>query len=125
MFPKAHATAYILMALRIAYFKVYFPIIYYTSYFSVRADDYDLVAMSHGIEAVKARMKELTDEINEKGKGRAVKQANLLTVLELANECLERGIEIKMVDIEKSDSDDFQIIDDHTILAPFKAIPGL
>jgi DNA polymerase-3 subunit alpha (Gram-positive type) len=125
MFPKAHATAYILMALRIAYFKVYFPIIYYTSYFSVRADDYDLVAMSHGKEAVKARMKELTDEINEKGKGRAVKQANLLTVLELANECLERGIEIKMVDIEKSDSDDFQIIDDHTILAPFKAIPGL
>lgn len=125
MFPKAHATAYILMALRIAYFKVYFPIVYYTAYFSVRADDFDLVAMSHGKEAVKARMKALTEEINEKGKGRAVKQANLLTVMELANECLERGIEIKMVDIEKSDSDNFQILDDHTILAPFNAIPGL
>ncbi|WP_261805502.1 PolC-type DNA polymerase III [Lapidilactobacillus luobeiensis] len=125
MFPKAHATAYILMALRIAYFKVYFPVIYYTTYFSVRADDYDLVAMSHGKEAVKARMKELNDEINEKGKSRAVKQANLLTVLELANECLERGFEIKMVDIEKSDSENFQILDEHTILAPFKAIPGL
>jgi DNA polymerase-3 subunit alpha (Gram-positive type) len=125
MFPKAHATAYILMALRIAYFKVYFPIIYYTAYFSVRADDFDLVAMAHGKQAVKARMQELTDEINEKGKGRAVKQANLLTVMELANECLERGIEIKMVDIEKSDSDDFQILDDDTILAPFNAVPGL
>lgn len=125
MFPKAHATAYVLMALRIAYFKVYFPIIYYTAYLSVRASDYDLVAMSHGKEAVKARMHELNQEINEKGKRHAVKQANLLTVLEISNECLERGIDIKMVDIEKSDSDNFQILDDHTILAPFNAIPGL
>ena len=62
MFPKAHATAYILMALRIAYFKVYFPIIYYCAYFSVRASDFDLVAMAQGKEGVKARMKEITDK---------------------------------------------------------------
>ena len=48
MFPKAHAAAYVLMALRVAYFKVYFPILYYCAFFSVRADDFDLVAMSQG-----------------------------------------------------------------------------
>lgn len=121
MFPKAHATAYILMALRIAYFKVYFPIIYYCAYFSVRADDFDLVAMSQGKEAVKARMKEITD----KGMEASTKEKNLLTVLEIANECLERGINIKMVDVEKSDSANFLIQDDHTLLAPFRAVPGL
>lgn len=53
---------YVLMALRVAYFKVYFPILYYCAYFSVRADDFDLVAMSQGKEAVKARMKEIQDK---------------------------------------------------------------
>ncbi len=53
MFPRAHAAAYILMALRIAYFKVYFPLVYYASYFSVRADDFDIVSMCRGKEAVK------------------------------------------------------------------------
>ncbi len=62
MFPKAHATAYILMALRIAWFKVHYPLVYYTAYFSVRAEDFDLAAMSHGKEAVKAAMKEITDK---------------------------------------------------------------
>ncbi|MCD2256257.1 PolC-type DNA polymerase III [Lactobacillus sp. CC-MHH1034] len=121
MFPKAHATAYILMALRIAYFKVYFPIVYYCAYLSVRADDYDLVAMSSGKEAVKARMK----EINDKGLDASQKEKNLLTVLEIANECLERDIQIKMVDINKSDAQDFIILDDHTLLAPFNAVPSL
>ncbi|WP_125768592.1 PolC-type DNA polymerase III [Companilactobacillus furfuricola] len=121
MFPKAHATAYILMALRIAYFKVHYPLYYYSAYMSVRADDYDLVAMTSGKQAVKNAMKEITD----KGMDASTKEKNLLTVLEMANECLERGFNIKMVDIEKSDAFDFQIIDDHTLLAPFNAIPGL
>ncbi len=121
MFPKAHATAYVLMALRIAYFKVYFPVVYYAAYFSVRADDFDLVAMAHGKEAVKKAM----DEIDAKGNEATTKEKNLLTILEVANECLERGITIKMVDIDKSEAHDFTIIDDHTILAPFRAVPGL
>lgn len=122
MFPKAHAAAYVLMALRIAYFKVYFPIIYYAAYFSVRADDFDLVAMAHGKESVKAAMK----EINDKGMEASTKEKNLLTVLEIANEMLERGFKFKMVDINKSDSSDWLIMDDgKTLLAPFSAIPGL
>lgn len=121
MFPKAHATAYILMALRIAWFKVYYPVIYYTSYFSVRADLFDLVAMSHGKNSVKAAMKKIQDE----GMDASAKDKSLLTVLEIANECLERGIKIKMVDVNNSEATDFKILDDHTILAPFNAVPGL
>ncbi|MDB6233421.1 PolC-type DNA polymerase III [Lactobacillus amylovorus] len=121
MFPKAHATAYILMALRIAWFKVYYPEIYYTAYFSVRADLFDLVAMSHGKNTVKAAMKKIQD----KGMDASAKDKSLLTVLEIANECLERGIKIKMVDIDQSEATDFKILDKHTILAPFNAVPGL
>lgn len=121
MFPRAHATAYIIMALRIAYFKVHYPLYYYSAYFTVRADDFDLVSMTTGKDAVKAAMK----EINDKGMDASTKEKNLLTVLELANECLERGFKIKMVDIEKSDAFEFKIIDDKTLLAPFNAIPGL
>jgi DNA polymerase-3 subunit alpha (Gram-positive type) len=121
MFPKAHATAYILMALRIAWFKVYYPEIYYTAYFSVRADLFDLVAMSHGKNTVKAAMKKIQDDGNDA----SAKDKSLLTVLEIANECLERGIKINMVDINKSEATNFKIIDKHTILAPFNAVPGL
>ncbi|RMC39469.1 PolC-type DNA polymerase III [Lactobacillus sp. ESL0236] len=121
MFPKAHATAYILMALRIAWFKVYYPEIYYTAYFSVRADLFDLVAMSHGKNTVKKAMSDL----QAKGNDASAKDKSLLTVLEIANECLERGISIKMVDINKSEATNFTIVDQHTILAPFNAVPGL
>ncbi|MGM0217027.1 PolC-type DNA polymerase III [Enterococcus sp. AZ126] len=120
MFPKAHAAAYVLMALRVAYFKVYFPILYYCAYFSVRADDFDLVSMSQGKEAVKARMKEIQD----KGLEASTKEKNLLTVLELANEMIERGFKFGMIDLYKSDAENF-VIDGDTLIAPFRAVPSL
>jgi DNA polymerase-3 subunit alpha (Gram-positive type) len=120
MFPRAHAAAYILLALRIAYFKVYFPLVYYCAYFSVRADDFDIVAMAHGKEAVKSAM----EEINKKGNDASTKEKNLVTVLELANEMLERGYSFKMVDIDRSDASEW-LIDGATLIAPFSAIPGL
>ncbi|MHC5373892.1 PolC-type DNA polymerase III [Enterococcus sp. LJL120] len=120
MFPKAHAAAYVLMALRVAYYKVYFPILYYCAYFSVRADDFDLVAMAKGKEAVKARMK----EINEKGLDASTKEKNLLTVLEICNEMLERGYQFGMIDLYKSDAENF-VIDGDTLIAPFRAVPSL
>ena len=120
MFPRAHAAAYVLMALRIAYFKVYFPLVYYCAFFSVRADDFDVVAMAHGKEAVKARMK----EINDKGNDASAKEKSLLTILELANEMLERGFKFKMVDLERSDASNW-LIDGDSLIAPFRAIPGL
>lgn len=120
MFPKAHAAAYVLMALRVAYYKVHEPLLYYCAYFSVRADDFDLVAMVQGKDMVKMRMK----EINDKGLDASVKEKNLLTVLEIANEMLERGFTFKMVDIDKSDARNFKI-DGNSLLAPFRAVPSL
>ncbi|MGY3765353.1 PolC-type DNA polymerase III [Vagococcus vulneris] len=120
MFPKAHAAAYVLMALRVAYFKVHFPILYYAAYFSVRADDFDIVAMSQGKEAVKLRMKEIMD----KGMDASTKEKNLLTVLELANEMIERGYEFQMIDLYKSDAENF-VIEGNTLIAPFRSVPSL
>lgn len=120
MFPRAHASAYVLMALRIAYFKVYLPLVYYAAYFTVRADDFDIVAMARGKESLKNRM----HEINEKGNEASTKEKNLLTVLEIANEMVERGFEFKMIDIEKSDAEEW-LIDGNTLIAPFNALPGL
>ena len=120
MFPKAHATAYVIMALRVAYFKVYYPILYYCAYFSVRAGDFDLVAMTKGKEAVKEAMK----EINDKGMEASTKEKNLLTVLEIANEMLERGFTFGMIDLYKSDASNF-VIDGNRLIAPFRAVPSL
>lgn len=120
MFPKAHAAAYVLMALRVAYFKVHQPIRYYCAFFSVRAQDFDLVAMTQGKEMIKTRMKEIMD----KGLEASVKEKSLLTVLELANEMVERGFAFKMVDLDKSHANNF-VIEGDTLIAPFRAIPGL
>ena len=63
MFPKAHAVAYVLMAVRIAYFKVHFALLFYAAYFTVRADDFDVEAMAKGSASIRARI----DEIAQKG----------------------------------------------------------
>lgn len=120
MFPRAHAAAYVLMALRIAYFKVYFPVLYYTAYFSVRATNFDIVAMSRGLNSTKARI----EEIKHMGNDASAKDKDLLTVLEIANEALERGLKFSMVDLYKSDSEQW-IIDGQTLIAPFNVVPGL
>lgn len=120
MFPKAHAAAYVLMALRVAYYKVHFPILYYAAYFSVRADDFDLVAMAKGKDSIKEKMKEITD----KGLDASTKEKNLLTVLELSNEMVERGFNFKMVDLTKSDASDF-VIEGNSLIAPLRAVPSL
>lgn len=120
MFPRAHAAAYVLMALRIAYFKVHFPLFYYKAFFSVRASNFDIVAMSRGLNALKARI----EEIKHQGNDASAKDKDLLTVLELANEAMERGINFSMVDLYKSDSEEW-LIDGDTLIAPFNAVPGL
>ena len=120
MFPKAHAAAYVLMALRVAWFKVHKPLLYYCAYFSVRAQDFDIVAMSQGKEMIKKRIK----EIREKGMEASTKEQNLLTVLELANEMVERGFHFKMVDVDKSEASNF-VIEGDSLIAPFRAIQGL
>ncbi len=120
MFPKAHAAAYVLMALRVAYFKIYHPLYYYATYFSVRAKEVDIVAMHQGKEMVKRRIREIRD----KGFGASNKENLLLTELEIANEMLERGYTFKMIDLNKSDARNY-IIEGDSLIPPFCAIPGL
>ena len=120
MFPKAHAAAYIIMALRIAYFKVHYPLFYYATFFSIRAKDFDLEAMTGGKETLKAKI----NEIYGKGLDATPKENTLVVTLEVANEMLERGFNIKMVDLNKSDALDFTIEED-SLIAPFRAVPSL
>ncbi|GKV55554.1 DNA polymerase III PolC-type [Sporosarcina sp. NCCP-2222] len=120
MFPKAHAAAYVLMALRIAYFKVHHPIMYYAAYFTVRATDYDLVTMTKGPASIRAKIK----EINDKGLDASPKEKSLLTVLEISLEMCERGFSIAKPDLYKSDATDF-IIEDNKLIPPFNSIPSL
>lgn len=120
MFPKAHAAAYVLMALRIAYFKVHYPIMYYAAYFSVRATDFDLATMTRGSASIRAKIK----EINDKGLDAPPKERNLVTVLEIALEMCERGFTFAKPDLYKSDATHF-IIDGESLIPPFNAIPSL
>lgn len=120
MFPKAHAAAYVLMAVRIAFFKVHLPLLYYAAYFTVRAEDFDVEAMARGSEAIRARI----EEINAKGLEASNKEKNLLTVLELALEMTERGFSFKKIDLYKSSASEF-IIEGDSLIPPFNSIPGL
>ncbi|GAF63677.1 DNA polymerase III PolC [Bacillus sp. TS-2] len=120
MFPKAHAAAYVLMAVRIAYFKVHHPILYYASYFTVRADDFDLDTMIKGSAAIKAKI----EEINHKGLDAAPKEKAVLTVLEIALEMVERGFSFKKVELYRSSATEF-IVEGNQLLPPFNAMTGV
>lgn len=120
MFPKAHAAAYVLMALRIAYFKVHHPILYYSAYFTVRAPDHDLLTVTKGSASIRAKIQ----EIDAKGLEAAPKEKTLLTVLEIALEMHERGFSIAKPDLYKSDARTF-VIDGDKLIPPFNAIPSL
>ncbi|WP_068672367.1 PolC-type DNA polymerase III [Oceanobacillus sp. Castelsardo] len=120
MFPKAHAAAYVLMAIRIAYFKVHHPILFYAAYFTVRADDFDLETMAKGSTAIKNRI----GEIAAKGNDASPKEKNLMTVLEVALEMCERGFSFKKVELYKSSATEF-IVEGNSLIPPFNAIDGL
>ena len=120
MFPKAHAAAYVLMAVRIAYFKVHFALLFYAAYFTVRADDFDVEAMAKGSASIRVRI----DEIAQKGLDAAPKEKSLLTVLEMTLEMCERGYSFQKVDLYRSHATEF-IIDGDTLIPPFNAVPGL
>lgn len=120
MFPKAHAAAYVMMAFRIAWFKVYYPEAFYATYFTVRADTFDVGIISKGYNAIKQAI----EDIEKKGNLATNKEKDLLTILEVALEMTARGIKCLPVDLYKSSADKFQITKDG-LLPPFTALPGL
>jgi DNA polymerase-3 subunit alpha (Gram-positive type) len=120
MFPKAHAAAYVMMAFRIAWFKVYYPEAFYTAYFSVRAASFDADIISKGMEAVRQAI----EDIEHKGNTATQREKDLLTVLEVALEMYARGIKCLPVNLYKSEATRFKMTRDG-ILPPFTALPGL
>ena len=122
MFPKAHAAAYVMMALRVAYFKVHYPIYYYTAYFSIRAKAFDLKTMGAGLDAVKEKMAEIRQK--DKNYEATKVEKDLYGTLELCNEMLERGLKFGKLDLYKSDATSF-IIEGDTLIPPFRAMDGL
>ncbi|TCD45773.1 PolC-type DNA polymerase III [Streptococcus sp. X16XC17] len=122
MFPKAHAAAYVMMALRVAYFKVHHPILYYCAYFSIRAKAFDLATMSGGLSKVKAKMEVIA--LKKKNNEASNVENDLYTTLEIVNEMLERGFKFGKLDLYNSDAIDFKIEGD-TLIPPFVAMDGL
>ena len=119
MFPKAHAAAYVMMAWRIAYCKVFYPLEYYASYYSIRADDFSYELMCFGKEKLDYYIESYKkkDELSNKEEGQ-------LKDMRLVQEMYARGFEFLPIDLYKSHSRNFQIIDGK-LLPPFKSIDGL
>lgn len=120
MFPKAHAAAYVISAVRTAYFKVYYPIQYYATYFTVRAEDFDIELCCQGYDAI---LKKII-EIEEKGFQATTKEKSMLSILEMALEMTARGLSFKNIDLYRSDATKF-IVDGDSLIPPFSALQGI
>ena len=94
MFPRAHAAAYVTMSLRVAYFKVHYPVAFYQSYYTVRADTFDYETMATGRENLLLKMRDLQQMENPSARDKAT-----LTIMEVVNEMYARGIEFMPIDI--------------------------
>ena len=119
MFPKAHAVAYVMMAWRVAWFKVYYPVAYYTAFFSIRAKAFDYEKMCLGPERAAEEIK----RIREMEKPAAV-DLDTLRDLRIVQEMYARGIEFMPIDIYKADAERFLIFDGK-IMPALSTIEGL
>jgi DNA polymerase III subunit alpha, Gram-positive type len=119
MFPKAHATAYVIMAMRIAWFKFYKPLLFYSGFFSKRAVQFEYEVMIAGANAIRNKLLSLNDQFNLK-----VKDENLIVTLSVAYEMVKRGFHFLPIDINKSDATTFTM-EEKGLRMPFSAIDGL
>ena len=120
MFPKGHAVAYVTMALRIAWFKVYRPEAYYAAFFTVRADCFDASVLAGSIESIEEHMKQI-----DAMKDATAKDKDMYTLLELVLEMNYRGIRFAPVDLYKSQAAQFEVVEKGVIRMPFNALPGV
>ena len=128
LFPKAHATAYVLSAWRIAWFKVYYPLAYYATYFSVRCEVFDIKCMKEGAVAIFNRLNDIKQRLENKETANSVtkKEQDLYAVLEVALEMCLRGYSFSNIDLKRSDATLFQIdAENKTIIPPFIVLDGL
>ncbi len=121
LFPKAHATAYVIMALRIGWFKVHRPIYYYAVYFSKRAKAFDVETFVSGKNGIRNLINEIENKDDRKNK-----EEDLLDELKIALEMVLRGYTFKQIDINVSEAVDFVISSDKkSLYLPFSALDAL
>ena len=122
MFPKAHAAAYMIAALRLGWYKVHRPLEYYAAYFTVRSDDFDGVTAVKGKEAVFRKMKDLDTKI--KNREASQKEEGEFESLQVVNEMLARGISVRPVDLYRSEAKKF-VVEEGEIRLPFSSLAGV
>jgi len=123
LFPKAHAVAYVMMAFRIAWFKVHHPLAFYAAYFYRRSEkgNFDAAVMCSGVEKVQARIREIRANPDA-----TAKEEDLLTTLEAVYEYYRRGFTFAPIDLYGSDAKRFlPDWEKGTLTPPFVAISGL
>lgn len=120
LFPKAHAVAYVMMAFRIAYYKVYYPEAFYAAFFSVRAEEFDADIICQGPERVRQEI----EALERKGAEASARDKNFLSILEVAREMFCRGIKLKRVDLAQSAATRF-LIGPGELLPPLGALAGV
>ena len=121
MFPKAHAVAYVMMAVRIAYCKVHYPLAFYASYFTVRATEFDADLIVKGETALRQKLAEIEQKPNNT---LTAKDKGLQTIVEMALEMYLRGFAFKRVDLYKSTATEFLIVE-NGLLPPLAALEGV
>jgi len=120
MFPKAHAVAYVMMAFRIAYFKVHHPLAFYAALFSLQAGDFDAQLVMGGEEAVRAELARITNKSYEA----TPKERSMVTLLEIIIEAMVRGVRFLPVDLYKSAAQTF-LIEGSALRLPFASLQGV
>jgi DNA polymerase-3 subunit alpha (Gram-positive type) len=121
MFPKAHATAYVMSAFRIAWYKVHMPVYFYSSWLTTKATDVDVDSMIEGYDSIKKRL----EDIEVKGYEATNKEAGQAESLKVALEATARGIKFLPIDLYKSDATVWTVNSDNEIYPPFSSIEGL
>jgi len=126
MFPKGHAIAYVMMAMRISWWKVYYPAQYYAAYFTCRCDQYDIRTLIQGEDVLYQKLEELRIK-QEHGEKLSTKENDLSTVYEIALEMNLRGYHLSNISLEKSEAVQFIVDKDDpkSIIPAFKSVDGL
>ena len=124
MFPKSHAVAYLMAAIRLMWFKVYHPQAFYAVYFTVRGDDIDYEAAVGGKAVARRHMDEINKRLRGPKEQRVAKDEDLLVSLQIENEMLERGYEFLPIKLGKSYASKYTV-EDGKVRLPFTSLKGV